>query len=270
MGMPTRLVKPYTTGAEPNTAAQKDTVEMVDGGWGRTISATEFAWAGNDDTNSDAEILVAFRGVDHTFGWYGHTHWLSALTGYSAATLNGGGTVSLHLHFNEPVDVTGSPRINVSVSDSVLLEHDYTSAAGSDSWNDEGKDGNILLDGTDGSGGNAGSAILSEFDAALPYSGSRIYNSFHCSYASGTGTSTLTFTSAAFSANNFVLNQQLHIGPSALILNGGFIKDAGASNNANITPTLQDKGYFEGHNSGGNRNVRSEIWEEGARVHIKA
>ena len=255
--MPTRLVKPYTTGAEPNTAAQKDTVEMVDGGWGRTISATEFAWAGNDDTNSDAEILVAFRGVEHTFGWYAHTHWLSALTGYSAATLNGGGTVSLHLHFNEPVDVTGSPRINVSVSDSILLENHFD-------------DGNILLDGTDGSGGNAGSAILSEFDAALPYSGSRIYNSFHCSYASGTGTSTLTFTSAAFSANNFVLNQQLHIGPSALILNGGFIKDAGASNNANITPTLQDKGYFEGHNSGGNRNVRSEIWEEGARVHIKA
>ena len=35
---------------------------MTGGGWVRTITATDYAWAGNDNTDADPETLVAFRG----------------------------------------------------------------------------------------------------------------------------------------------------------------------------------------------------------------
>ena len=63
---PSRLHKPYTTGARPSTAASKNNVHMTKGGWVRTITATDYAWAGNDNVNSDQEVLVAFRGSKET------------------------------------------------------------------------------------------------------------------------------------------------------------------------------------------------------------
>ena len=53
MSDPTSLHKPYTTGAEPSTTASKANVHMSPSGWVSSISATDYAWAGNDDTNSD-------------------------------------------------------------------------------------------------------------------------------------------------------------------------------------------------------------------------
>ena len=59
-GSPSKLAKPYTTGAQPSTTASKANVHMSPSGWVRTITATDYAWAGNNDTNSDQENLVAF------------------------------------------------------------------------------------------------------------------------------------------------------------------------------------------------------------------
>ena len=43
MSDPTRLHKPYTTGARPSTTTAKGNVHMTKGGWVRTITATDYA-----------------------------------------------------------------------------------------------------------------------------------------------------------------------------------------------------------------------------------
>ena len=117
MSDPTSKHKPYTTGAEPSTTADKANVHMSGSGWVRTITATDHAWAGNDDTGSDPEILVAFRGHGSYVGWYAYSFWVGALSGISAGTFNGGGTISIHAHFNENVDVNtsgGTPTMTIT------------------------------------------------------------------------------------------------------------------------------------------------------------
>jgi len=109
MSDPTSLHKPYTTGAEPSTTASKANVHMSPSGWVRTITATDYAWAGNDDTNSDEEVLVAFRGGAEN-GWYAYTYWSNA----SAISNTTRVAISLHVHFQERVTVTGNPTITVT------------------------------------------------------------------------------------------------------------------------------------------------------------
>ncbi len=109
MSDPTSLHKPYTTGAEPSTTASKANVHMSPSGWVRTITATDYAWAGNDDTNSDEEVLVAFRGGAEN-GWYAYTYWANA----SAISNTTRVAISLHVHFQERVTVTGNPTITVT------------------------------------------------------------------------------------------------------------------------------------------------------------
>ena len=110
MSDPTSAHKPYTTGAMPNTAALKDNVEMSGSGWVRKITATNFKWAGNDDTSSDPEIYVAFRGAAANLGWFAYMYYAPGNT-YTAATP---AALSFQLHFNEAVDVTGTPRYTVT------------------------------------------------------------------------------------------------------------------------------------------------------------
>ena len=105
---PSRLHKPYTTGARPSTAASKNNVHMTKGGWVRTITATDYAWAGNDNVNSDQEVLVAFRGSAET-GWYAYTYWVTKTPSEATPV-----AISVHVHFQEQVDVTGSPTIKIS------------------------------------------------------------------------------------------------------------------------------------------------------------
>ena len=139
MSDPSSLHKPYTTGAEPSTGAEKQNVHMTSGGWVRRIVATDFAWAGNDDTNSDPEVLVAFRGHQTHEGWYTYTYWVSGLAGYSAATFNAGGTISVHVHFSENVDVStsgGTPLITIQNDQNgggsaATLTANYASGSGS-------------------------------------------------------------------------------------------------------------------------------------------
>ncbi len=107
---PSRLHKPYTTGARPSTTAAKANVHMSGSGWVRTITATDYAWAGNNNTAADPEILVAFGGSHAIQGFYAYTYWVNA------AFISEGTRVAidLHVHFQENVTVTGNPTITIT------------------------------------------------------------------------------------------------------------------------------------------------------------
>ena len=108
MSDPTSKHKPYTTGAEPSTTAQKANVHMSAGGWVRTITATDNAWAGNDDTNSDPEVLVAFRGSGSIQGFFTYLYWYVTPSAGTPVAL------TLHMHFSEAITVTGTPTVTVT------------------------------------------------------------------------------------------------------------------------------------------------------------
>ena len=118
MSDPTSKHKPYTTGAEPSTTAAKANVHMTGGGWARKITAAAgatradiqaaYAWAGNDDVNSDEEVLVAFRGSAEN-GWYAYTYWHTKTPSEATPVL-----IDVHVHFSETVTITGSPTITIS------------------------------------------------------------------------------------------------------------------------------------------------------------
>ena len=107
---PTSRHKPYRTGARPSTTAAKANVHMSSGGWIRTITATDYAWAGNDNTSADPEVLVAFRGSGSLQGWYAHTYWANTVA-ISQATP---AAIDLHVHFSENVTVTGNPTVTIT------------------------------------------------------------------------------------------------------------------------------------------------------------
>ena len=108
MSDPTDKYKPYRTGALPKTAAEKKNVHLGPGGWQRSITADDYAWAGNDNTSSTPEVLVAFNGLEET-GWYAYNHWATP-THSAGAHL----PIDLHIHFNEGVDITGTPTCRIN------------------------------------------------------------------------------------------------------------------------------------------------------------
>ena len=120
MSDPTSLHKPYTTGARPDTTAAKANGHMSGSGWVRTITTASgatradkeaaFAWAGNDDTNSDPEILVAFGGSHAIQGFYAYSYWVNTALISEGTRV----AVEIHVHFQEAVDVTGNPTITVT------------------------------------------------------------------------------------------------------------------------------------------------------------
>ena len=110
MSDPTSKHKPYTTGAEPSTTAAKANVHMSGSGWVRTITATDYAWAGNNDTNSDPEVLVAFGGSHALQGFYAYSYWVNAA--YISESVRV--AIDIHVHFQERVDVTGNPTITIT------------------------------------------------------------------------------------------------------------------------------------------------------------
>ena len=109
MTSPSSKHKPYTTGARPSTTAAKANVHMSPGGWVRTITATDYAWAGNDNVSADQEVLVAFRGGAEN-GWYAYTYWANAAAISNTTRV----AITLHVHFQERVDVTGNPTITIT------------------------------------------------------------------------------------------------------------------------------------------------------------
>jgi len=82
---------------------------MSGGGWVRTITATDYAWAGNDNVDSTPETLVAFRGSDSNVGWYAYTYWSTQAPSEGTPV-----AISVHVHFNERVTITGSPTITIT------------------------------------------------------------------------------------------------------------------------------------------------------------
>ena len=117
-GEPTSKSKPYTTGAIPITTASKANVHMSGGGWVRTITTAAgasraekeaaYAWAGNDDVNSDPEVLVAFRGSGSIQGFFTYLYWYVTPSAGTPVAL------TLHMHFSESITVTGTPTVTVT------------------------------------------------------------------------------------------------------------------------------------------------------------
>jgi len=110
MTSPSSKHKPYTTGARPSTTAAKANVHMSGGGWVRTITATDYAWAGNNNVDATPETLVAFRGSGSIQGFYTYTYWVNT-TAISESTRV---AIDLHVHFQENVTVTGNPTITIT------------------------------------------------------------------------------------------------------------------------------------------------------------
>ena len=106
---PSRLHKPYTTGARPSTVVAKNNVHMTKGGWVRTITATDYAWAGNDNTASDAEVLVAGSNWTAETGWYAYSFWPTQTPSHATPVV-----ITVHVHFDETVTVTGNPTITIT------------------------------------------------------------------------------------------------------------------------------------------------------------
>ena len=109
MSDPSRLHKPYTTGARPSSALAKSNVHMSAGGWIRTITATDYAWAGNNNTAATPEVLVAGTNWTAETGWFTYSYW--ATTAPSEGTRI---AITVHVHFNEPVTVTGTPTCTIT------------------------------------------------------------------------------------------------------------------------------------------------------------
>jgi len=109
MSDPTRLHKPYTTGARPSTTTAKGNVHMTTGGWVRTITATDYAWAGNNNVDADPEVLVAGSDWTGHTGWYAYTYWATSEPSEGTPI-----AISVHVHFNERVTITGTPTITIT------------------------------------------------------------------------------------------------------------------------------------------------------------
>ena len=112
MSDPSSLHKPYTTGALPKTAAAKHNVHMTTSGWMREITATDYAWAGNDNASSDGEGLVAFRGKQKYQGWYDYSFWYTTVFSEASPAL-----IEVWVFFSEAVDINtsgGTPTLTIT------------------------------------------------------------------------------------------------------------------------------------------------------------
>ena len=109
---PSMLHKPYTTGARPNTAAQKLNVTATGSGWVRVQDTDSYKYSGNDNPDATPEILVAIRNLAARL-----TPLISGFTWTSPVgdqlDKSAGGTLTIVAHFSQAVVVTGSPTLSV-------------------------------------------------------------------------------------------------------------------------------------------------------------
>ena len=132
MSDPTKLFKPYRTGAEPSSDADKANVHMTHSGWVRKVTSTS-PWGGTDDTNADPEILVAFRGAG-VQGCFSYVYWNAS--SYSAAAHP---VIEVHVHFSENVTITGTPFITITNNQAgsgtlASINAAYTASGSSTNW----------------------------------------------------------------------------------------------------------------------------------------
>ena len=90
------------------TTAEKKEVFANTKGWVREAGS---ALSGNDNTSADEEVLVAIGGLSASLGAADITQIEFVTTSFDKSD---GGNIDVLVRFNEPVTVTGTPRVSIT------------------------------------------------------------------------------------------------------------------------------------------------------------
>ena len=90
------------------TTAEKKQVFANASGW---VLEAGSALSGNDNTNATPEVLVAIGGLATSLGAADITEYEFITTAFDKSD---GGNIDVRVRFNEPVDVTGTPRVSIT------------------------------------------------------------------------------------------------------------------------------------------------------------
>ena len=90
------------------TTAEKKEVFANASGWVREAGST---LSGNGNTSASPEVLVALRGLAVKLGNADITQIEFITTSFDKSD---GGNIDVRVRFNEPVDVTGTPRVSIT------------------------------------------------------------------------------------------------------------------------------------------------------------
>ena len=106
------------------TTAEKKQVFANASGW---VLEAGSPLSGNDNTNAQPEVLVAIGGLATSLGAADITEIEFITTAFAKAA---GGTLQVRTRFNEPVDVTGTPRLTVENNNRANHTLSYASGTG--------------------------------------------------------------------------------------------------------------------------------------------
>ena len=90
------------------TTAEKKQVFANASGW---VLEAGSPLSGNDNTNATPEVLVAIGGLATSLGAADITEYEFITTSFDKSD---GGNIDVRVRFNEPVDVTGTPRVSIT------------------------------------------------------------------------------------------------------------------------------------------------------------
>jgi len=90
------------------TTAEKKQVFANASGW---VLEAGSALSGNDNTSATPEVLVAIGGLATSLGAADITEYEFITTAFDKSD---GGNIDVRVRFNEPVDVTGTPRVSIT------------------------------------------------------------------------------------------------------------------------------------------------------------
>ena len=90
------------------TTAEKKQVFANSSGW---VLEAGSALSGNDNTSATPEVLVAIGGLATSIGAADITEYEFITTAFDKSD---GGNIDVRVRFNEPVDVTGTPRVSIT------------------------------------------------------------------------------------------------------------------------------------------------------------
>ena len=90
------------------TTAEKKQVFANASGW---VLEAGSALSGNDNTSATPEVLVAIGGLATSLGAADITEYEFITTAFDKSD---GGNIDVRVRFNEPVDVSGTPRVSIT------------------------------------------------------------------------------------------------------------------------------------------------------------
>ena len=90
------------------TTAEKKQVFANSSGW---VLEAGSALSGNDNASATPEVLVAIGGLTTSLGAADITEYEFITTAFDKSD---GGNIDVRVRFNEPVDVTGTPRVSIT------------------------------------------------------------------------------------------------------------------------------------------------------------